>query len=48
MNVTEPMTPYAFYWILFIFIAILSYSVQGNLNRKFKKYYWDTGGKQLK
>lgn len=38
MNVTEPMTPYAFYWILFIFIAILSYSVQGNLNRKFKKY----------
>ena len=38
MNVTEPMTPYALYWILFIFIAILSYSVQGNLNRKFKKY----------
>ena len=38
MNVAEPMTPYAFYWILFIFIAILSYSVQGNLNRKFKKY----------
>ena len=36
--VSEPMTPYAFYWILFIFIAILSYSVQGNLNRKFKKY----------
>ena len=36
--VDEPMTPYAFYWILFIFIAILSYSVQGNLNRKFKKY----------
>lgn len=38
MNVAEPMTPYAFYWILFIVIAILSYSVQGNLNRKFKKY----------
>ena len=38
MMVNEPMTPYAFYWILFIFIAILSYSVQGNLNRKFKKY----------
>ncbi len=38
MMVSEPMTPYAFYWILFIFIAILSYSVQGNLNRKFKKY----------
>jgi Zn-dependent membrane protease YugP len=38
MMVEEPMTPYAFYWILFIFIAILSYSVQGNLNRKFKKY----------
>jgi Zn-dependent membrane protease YugP len=38
MMVDEPMTPYAFYWILFIFIAILSYSVQGNLNRKFKKY----------
>ena len=32
------MTPYAFYWIVFIVIAILSYSVQGNLNRKFKKY----------
>ena len=32
------MTPYAFYWILFIVIAIMSYSVQGNLNRKFKKY----------
>ena len=29
---------YAFYWILFIVIAILSYSVQGNLERKFKKY----------
>ena len=26
------------YWILFIVIAILSYSVQGNLNRKFAKY----------
>ena len=29
---------YAFYWILFIVIAILSYSVHGNLERKFKKY----------
>ena len=29
---------YAFYWILFIFIAILSHSVQANLDRKFKKY----------
>ena len=29
---------YALYWILFIVIAILSYSVQGNLERKFKKY----------
>ena len=32
------MTPYALYWILFIFIAILSHSVQANLDRKFKKY----------
>ena len=32
------MESYAFYWILFIVIAILSYSVQGNLERKFKKY----------
>jgi len=32
------MEGYAFYWILFIVIAILSYSVQGNLERKFKKY----------
>lgn len=32
------MTPYAFYWILFIAIAIMSYTVQANLNRKFKKY----------
>ena len=32
------MIPYAFYWILFIFIAILSHSVQANLDRKFKKY----------
>jgi len=32
------MTPYAFYWILFIFIAILSHSVHANLDRKFKKY----------
>ena len=29
---------YAFYWILFIVIAILSYTVQGNLERKFRKY----------
>lgn len=32
------MIPSAFYWILFIFIAILSHSVQANLDRKFKKY----------
>lgn len=32
------MSPNSFYWILFIGIAILSYSVQANLNRKFKKY----------
>ena len=32
------MDAYAFYWVLFIVIAILSYSVQGNLERKFKKY----------
>ena len=32
------MIPYAFYWIVFIFIAILSHSVQANLDRKFKKY----------
>ena len=31
------LTPYAFY-LLFIVIAILSYSVQANLERKFKKY----------
>ena len=34
----QGVDPYAFYWILFIVIAILSYTVQGNLNRKFKKY----------
>ena len=34
----QGIDPYAFYWILFIVIAILSYSVQGNLDRKFKKY----------
>ena len=34
----EGVSPYALYWILFIVIAILSYSVQGNLERKFKKY----------
>ena len=38
MEYGTEMTPYAFYWIVFIVIAILSYSVQGNLNRKFKKY----------
>ena len=39
METYDPfMTPYAFYWVLFIFITILSYSVQANLNRKFKKY----------
>ena len=32
------MTSYAFYWVLFIAIAIMSYSVQANLNRKFNKY----------
>lgn len=32
------MSPYTYYWILFIGIAILSYAVQANLNRKFKKY----------
>ena len=35
---TIGMPPYAFYWILFIFIAILSHSVKANLDRKFKKY----------
>ena len=32
------MTPYAFYWVLFIVIAVMSYTVQGNLKRKFDKY----------
>lgn len=36
--VNEPMTPYAMYWVLFIVIAIVSHSVQLNLDRKFKKY----------
>lgn len=36
--VNEPMTPYALYWVLFIVIAIVSHSVQLNLDRKFKKY----------
>ena len=36
--VNQTVDPYAYYWILFIVIAILSYSVQGNLNRKFRKY----------
>lgn len=38
MMVNEPMTPYALYWVLFIVIAIVSHSVQLNLDRKFKKY----------
>ena len=36
--VDEPMTPYAMYWVLLIVIAIVSHSVQLNLDRKFKKY----------
>ena len=31
-------SPAAMYWVLFIVIAIMSYTVQANLNRKFKKY----------
>ena len=38
MDVNVAMTPYAMYWVLFIVIAILSHSVQINLDRKFKKY----------
>ena len=39
MEAYDPyMTPYALYWVLFIVIAILSHSVQANLDRKFKKY----------
>ena len=39
METYDPyMTPYALYWVLFIVIAILSHSVQLNLDRKFKKY----------
>lgn len=39
METYDPyMTPYALYWVLFILIAILSHSVQANLDRKFKKY----------
>lgn len=38
MMVDEPMTPYAMYWVLFIVIAIVSHSVQLNLDRKFRKY----------
>ena len=37
-SVVTGVSPQAFYWILFIVIAILSYTVQANLNRKFKKY----------
>ena len=36
--VNQTVDPYAYYWILFIVIAILSYSVQGNLKRKFNRY----------
>ena len=36
--VNEAMTPYAMYWVLFIVIAIVSHSVQLNLDRKFRKY----------
>ena len=39
METYDPyMTPYALYWVLFIVIAIVSHSVQLNLDRKFKKY----------
>ena len=38
MDVNVAMTPYAMYWVLFIVIAIVSHSVQLNLDRKFKKY----------
>ena len=38
MDPNVGMTPYAMYWVLFIVIAILSHSVQINLDRKFKKY----------
>jgi Predicted Zn-dependent protease len=38
MMVNEAMTPYAMYWVLFIVIAIVSHSVQLNLDRKFRKY----------
>ena len=31
-------SPAAMYWVLFIVIAIMSYTVKANLNRKFKKY----------
>ena len=34
----EGLSVNAYYWILFIVIAILSFSVQNNLNRKFEKY----------
>lgn len=38
LTASTGLGPNAFYLILFVAIAILSYSVQGNLNRKFKKY----------
>ena len=39
METYDPyMTPYALYWVLFIVIAIVSHSVQLNLDRKFRKY----------
>jgi len=34
----EGLSVNAYYWVLFIVIAILSFSVQNNLNRKFEKY----------
>ncbi|MBR4842709.1 MAG: zinc metallopeptidase [Bacteroidaceae bacterium] len=34
----EGISVNAYYWILFIVIAILSFSVQNNLSRKFEKY----------
>lgn len=36
--VTPSADPSVYYWILFIVIAILSFTVQNNLNRKFEKY----------
>ena len=36
--VSPSADPSVYYWILFIVIAILSFTVQNNLNRKFEKY----------